>query len=163
MRRLVFGFLSVATLCLFACRSSQNIEEFSGVGGGIGDDICALMLALDVYVVDKNGDPIADAEVWELTRPVSDPPHAWRAGITDEGGRLHTLDCSMGSIEFSRWSPDDDPVVVDLMIIREGVGARKVTLRPDTNKVLEEGNVLGVSPAEWRLGSPESRLPHRPR
>jgi hypothetical protein len=146
-----------------ACRSASGLE--GGVVGGIGHDACAVMLALDVKVQDERGTPVPGAELWELTRPQPDPPlgKAWRLGVTDDGGHLRALDCYMGSREFRFWRPQDEPVVLDLMVLRIGLGAERTTLRPDTVAVLRDGNLLGVSPEEYQLGHEAPPDPERSR
>jgi hypothetical protein len=149
LRRLVL--VTLATSQGFFCTSTH---EFEGVSGGIGHYPCAVMLSLDLEIVDERDHPVADAEVWEIihTQLSSPPPdRARRLGSSDETGRFKSLFCLMDTREFEDWHPPEEPVEIDLMVFREGVGAAKVSHRPDTMQILDEGNNVGVTPDEYRL------------
>jgi hypothetical protein len=117
------------------------------IEGGIGDDVCAVMLKLDVTVVDSSNQPVPDAELWEIDRRHV-TGKALRLGATDPSGHLEALDCYMASLEFRFWHPAEEPVRLNFMVLREGFGTKHLTLAPSTQGVLDAGNLLGVPPGE---------------
>jgi hypothetical protein len=122
-----------------------------GVVGGIGDDVCAIMLTFDLEVSDSDSHPLSEVELWRIDRHHI-AGKALRLGVTDATGRLSALDCYMPSLEYRFWSPDTDPVQVQLMLLREGFGVTHLRLSPSTADVLATGNLLGVPPGqsfEW--------------
>jgi hypothetical protein len=110
------------------------------------------MLSLDVEVVDGQGKPVGSAEVWELMDYSDAPDKARHLGSTDDSGRFKAPFCLMDTNEFERWQPDERPVVLNLLVFRENLGGTRVAVRPDTFQVLAEGNVVGVTPEEYRRG-----------
>jgi hypothetical protein len=129
-------------------RSSQIGDEIRPVvaGGGIGDDVCAVMVRVDAAVVDTQLKPVANAEVWDLSDPQPEWPdgRARRLGTTDKAGRLAKLICPIGGADFSTWNPQTKPLSIRLMIVREGYGVQKVSFAPDVQDLLKQGKVLGV-------------------
>jgi hypothetical protein len=126
---------------------SGETATVGGIQGGIGDDVCAVMLKFDLSVVDPAGQPIQEAELWEVDR-VYLRGKAFRLGATDGNGHLEALDCYMGSLEFRFWHPTEEPLQLNLMVLRDGFGIQRLRLSPPVRDVLEAGNVLGVPPGE---------------
>lgn len=141
-------FLTLAAFqAVLGCRTSGAVVQGQAVGG-IGDDVCALMLEYDLTVVDTEGQPLPEVELWRVDR-FHIQGKAFRIGTADASGHLVALDCYMGSLEFRFWHPETDPVRLHLMLLREGFGLKQIRLAPPTDEVLEAGNVLGVPPGEW--------------
>lgn len=139
-----------SVLAMMGCRTSGTAVEAGSVGG-IGDDVCALGLTFDLIATDAAGKGVSDVELWRM-----DNHHvggkAFRVGTTDDSGRLSAPDCYMQSSEYRFWQPNEDPVRLHLMLVREGYGAKHLHLIPSTQEVLESGNMLGVPPGqsfEW--------------
>jgi hypothetical protein len=150
----VSGRLSLvvtAVLMCSACRTSGTAMQGGVVGASIGDDVCALMLEYDLTVSDTHGRPVSDVELWRVGR-FHVQGKAFRIGTTDATGHLLAPDCYMGTLEFQFWHPEEEPVRLDLMLLREGFGLKRMRLAPPTQEVLSTGNVLGVTPGrsfEW--------------
>ena len=143
--------MAVAAVVLTGVGSGCHRNSIRGVEGGIGDDICAVMLKVNAYVTDSMGAPIADAQVWRVDEPRLEPPEPTRAellGVTDSRGRLTVPLCYMGSSEFRLWKPEQDPVRLVFMIVRWGYGPERLVLRPPAGEVLAAGNLLGVPPGQ---------------
>ena len=141
----------LATLLGIAGCALKQSGRVQGVEGGIGDDICALMLKLVVDVKDWDKNGVGGAEVWKVNEPRLSPPEPTRAqllGVTDSVGRWAGPECYMGSSEFSVWNSEAHPVRLVLMILRDGYGVERRELRPPTSDVLKAGNLLGVPPGE---------------
>ena len=158
------SLLAAAALqAVLGCRTSGAVVE-GGVVGGIGHDVCALMLEYDLTVVDAEGQPLPDVELWRVDR-VHIQGMALRMGTTDFSGHLVAPDCYMASLEFRFWHPDTDPVRLHLMLLREGFGLKHIVLAPPTDEVLEAGNLLGVPPGgsfEWsQIKSPPAHKAYR--
>ena len=148
----VLGPVTLATSQVLSCASTH---EFQGVSGGIGHHPCAVMLSLDLEIVDAHALPVGGAEVWEIIHTelsIPPPDRARHLGISDESGRFNSLFCVMNTFEFEHWHPDEEPASINLMVFREGVGAVKVRHRLDTSQMLAEGNIVGVTPDEYRSG-----------
>ena len=142
---------ALAAIVLIGVGSGCHRNSIRGVEGGIGDDICAVMLNVNAYVTDSMGAPVADAQVWRVDEPRLEPPEPTRAellGVTDSQGRLTVPLCYMGSSEFRLWNPERDPVRLVFMIVRQGYGPERVDLRPPVGEVLAAGNLLGVPPGQ---------------
>jgi hypothetical protein len=118
-----------------------------GIEGGIGDDVCAVMLKFDMTVEDPSHQPVPDAELWEIDRRHV-AGKALRLGATDATGHLEALDCYMASLEFRFWHPAEEPVRLHVMVLREGYGVKHLRFEPSTQEVLDAGNLLGVPPGE---------------
>ena len=142
--------LAVLLLVGAGCRSSREFESgvAGGVVGGIGCDICAVMLRLEVVVNDDAGAPVPGAEVWMLgpERPPLSYTRGWRFGTTDEQGRLSGLHCYMPSRQYQFWDPAEEPVVVRLLVFLEGYGSKRLVLTPPTQEVLASGGLIVAPP-----------------
>jgi hypothetical protein len=117
----------------------------------ISDDICAVVLQLEVRVVDGLGSPVTAAEIWRIDEPELEPPEPQRAqrlGLTDSEGKMSAPECYMESGDFQTWDPTAKPVRLLLMVIREGYGVRRLELKPPVSDVLASGNVLGIPPGQ---------------
>jgi hypothetical protein len=102
-------------------------------------------------VSDAQGRPVSDVELRRVDR-FHVQGKAFRMGTTDATGHLVEPDCYMGALEFQFWHPEEEPVQLDLMLLREGFGLKRMRLAPPTQEVLSAGNVLGVRPGqtfEW--------------
>jgi hypothetical protein len=100
MRTLAGTALAALLLVGAGCRSSHEFESgvAGGVEGGIGCDICAVMLRIEMLVNDDAGTPVQGAEVWMLgpEGPPLSYTRGWRFGTTDDQGRLSSLDLLYG-------------------------------------------------------------------
>ena len=116
----------------------------------IADDACAVMLTLTVRLTDERL-PLEDGEVWQIEKPRLVPPEpTWARllGKTNEQGEFATPYCYLGTSEFVAWRPDVDPVSVELLIVREGYGSRRLVLTPPTEAVLARGSLLYNQPGD---------------
>ena len=143
------GLLSTVSV---GCGAASQ-EVGPGVAGGIGHDVCAVLISVNAAVTDADRQPIPGAEVWEETQFQPDLPgaRAVRLGRTDGAGRLGEPQCLMGSVEVRYWrSPDT--LEPRFMVMKEGYSFRRVAVPVRTSTLLELGGALGVPPGvefEW--------------
>jgi hypothetical protein len=81
---------------------------------------------------------LSQAEIWSVDRQ-NLAGKAIRLGVTDAGGHLLASHCYMGSTEYAFWRPEDTPVALTLLVLREGYGFRRLSLNPPTTDVLSDG------------------------
>ena len=142
--------LIVAGMFAAGCRTVASSGGVSGgtVGAVIGDDVCAIMVRVEAETTDADGLPVPGAEVWELPAPQPDPPRgrAYRLGITDEAGSLKALSCYMSTTAFHFWSPEREPVVIRLIVLKDGFGVQRVEVKPASKEFLLAGSLMDGPP-----------------
>ena len=142
--------LLVALLFATGCRHSQSDVIVGEVSGGIGCDVCAVLLSIDLSVTDSAGVPVSQAELWSVDQQ-NLAGKAIRLGVTDASGHLLAPHCYMGSTEYAFWRPEESPVVLTLLVLREGYGFRRLSLEPPTADVLSDGRQFEALPGAASL------------
>jgi hypothetical protein len=143
MRQVLSAILLVPHV--LGCRSTA---VSGGVSGGIGHNPCAVMLQVDLKVTDDAGATVSGTEAWLLGPEFPEPayPRAWRFGLTDSEGRISRLYCYMDTAKYQFWIPEEEPVTLRFLVVREGFGPQRTTLTAPAPDVLTAGGLVVGAP-----------------
>ena len=139
----------VACVVAASCRSAYVEGTAGGVQGGIGHDICAVPLVIEVTVNDPSGAPVADAQV--EYRVTTGGRLSWRVadGLTDSSGRLVAPGCYQAGLDYKAFPPVGD-VDLSVRVTRAGGSPATVPYSVPAAAVADEGKWVPYGGSQWR-------------